>query len=172
MRKNILYLDRDGIVNKHIPYVGNLDRFFWHNEIFEIANFFYKNNFDIKIVTNQSGIERGYFTFCDYAKICNHILKEFNSKEINLEIRTCPHHPDKNCVCRKPNTGMFLDKRNKKDIMIGDQDSDMLAAKNAGIRNRWLISKNITSYNATKIFNSHNQLLDYLFLNNSRKTKY
>ena len=46
--------------------------------------------------------------------------------------------------------------------MIGDQDSDMLAAKNSGIRNRWLISKSIKSNNATKIFNTHIQLLNYL----------
>ena len=162
MRKKILYLDRDGIINKHIPYVGTLDRFFWHYEIFEIISFFYKNNYNIKIVTNQSGIERGYFTFCEYTKICRYILEKFNKKEIDLEIRTCPHHPNRKCICRKPNTAMFLDKRDINDIMIGDQDSDMLAAKNSGIRNRWLISRNMKSNNATKIFNSHMQLLNYL----------
>ena len=57
---------------------------------------------------------------------------------------------------------MFLDKRNHKDIMIGDQNSDMLAAKKSGIRQRWLISKTIKSDNATKTFESHKHLLEYL----------
>ena len=57
---------------------------------------------------------------------------------------------------------MFLDHRNLDDIMIGDQNSDMLAARKARIRHRWLISKNIKSDHATKTFNSHKDLLDYL----------
>ena len=40
MKQKILYLDRDGIINKHIPYVGTLERFHWHKEIFTIAEFF------------------------------------------------------------------------------------------------------------------------------------
>ena len=57
---------------------------------------------------------------------------------------------------------MFLDDRNEKDILIGDQNSDMLAAKNAGIKNRWLLSKNINSDYSTKKFLSHSSLLKYL----------
>ena len=56
MRNKTLYLDRDGIINKHIPYVGTIDRFHWHHEIFKIIEYFQKKSFDIKIVTNQSGI--------------------------------------------------------------------------------------------------------------------
>ena len=141
MKKNILYLDRDGIVNKHIPYVGNLNRFFWHLEIFAIAQFFHKKNYTIKIITNQSGIERGFFSLYEYTNLCRVILEKFNEQGIDLEIRTCPHHPKRKCLCRKPNTGMFLDHRNLDDIMIGDQNSDMLAARKARIRHRWLISK-------------------------------
>ena len=160
----ILYLDRDGVINKHIPYVGSLDRFHWHDEIFFIALFFKNKGFKINVVTNQSGIQRGYYSLLDFTKVSFYMIEKFYKLGINIEIRACPHHPNMSCYCRKPNIGLFLDKRSIEDIMIGDQDSDMLAAKNAGIRNRWLISKNITSNNATKIFNSHNQLLDSLFL--------
>ena len=57
---------------------------------------------------------------------------------------------------------MFLDERNEDDVMIGDQDSDMLAAKNAGIKNRWLLSENVISKYSTKKFLSHEKLLNYL----------
>ena len=90
------------------------------------------------------------------------MLKEFERIGIDIEIRTCPHRPETNCKCRKPKIGMFLDKRHEEDIMIGDQNSDMLAAKNAGIKNRWLLSENVNSDYSTKKFLSHDLLLNYL----------
>jgi D-glycero-D-manno-heptose 1,7-bisphosphate phosphatase len=162
MKNKFLYLDRDGIINKHIPYVGTLERFHWHKEIFTVAKFFQKKGFSIKIVTNQSGIQRGYYSLVDYTKICLHMLKEFERIGIDIEIRACPHRPETNCKCRKPEIGMFLDDRHEDDIMIGDQNSDMLAAKNAGIKNRWLLSENLNSEYSTKKFLSHEMLLKYL----------
>ena len=162
MKSKFLYLDRDGIINKHIPYVGTLERFHWHYEIFTIAEFFQKKGFSIKVVTNQSGIQRGYYSLVDYTKICLHMLKEFERIGIDIEIRACPHRPETNCKCRKPNIGMFLDHRHEDDIMIGDQNSDMLAAKKAGIKNRWLLSENVNSEYSTKKFLSHANLIEYL----------
>ncbi len=160
----ILYLDRDGVINKHIPYVGSLDRFHWHEEIFFIALFFKNKGFKINVVTNQSGIQRGYYSLLDFTKISFFMIKKFNELGINIEIRACPHHPNMSCYCRKPNIGLFLDKRSIEDIMIGDQDSDMLAAKNAGIKNRWLLSSKVKSEHATKVFLSHKNLRDYLLI--------
>ena len=77
MRRKILYLDRDGIINKHIPYVGTLERFHWHKEIFQITRIFNTKGFQIKVVTNQSGIQRGYYSIIDYTKICLHMLNKF-----------------------------------------------------------------------------------------------
>ena len=162
--KKILYLDRDGVINKHIPYVGSLDRFHWHEEIFFIALFFKNKGFKINVVTNQSGIQRGYYSLLDFTKISFFMIEKFNKLGINIEIRACPHHPNINCFCRKPNIGLFLDKRSIEDIMIGDQDSDMLAAKNAGINNRWLLSSKVKSEHATKIFLSHKSLKDYILI--------
>ena len=162
MNNKNLYLDRDGIINKHIPYVGTLERFHWHKEIFHIARIFKSKGFHIKVVTNQSGIERGYYSLVEYTEICLHMLEEFKTHGINIEIRACPHKPETNCYCRKPKIGMFLDERNEDDVMIGDQDSDMLAAKNAGIKNRWLLSENVISKYSTKKFLSHEKLLNYL----------
>jgi len=162
MKRKILYLDRDGIINKHIPYVGTIERFHWHNEIFLITKYFKDKGFSIIVVTNQSGIQRGYYSLLDYTSICIHMLESFEKFGLEIEIRACPHSPEKNCFCRKPNIGMLLDERSQHDILIGDQNSDMLAAKNAGIQNRWLISNKINSLYSTKNFLSHQNLLDYL----------
>ncbi len=162
MTKKFLYLDRDGIINKHIPYVGTLERFFWHYEIFQIAQIFRDKGFTLVVVTNQSGIQRGYYSLKDYTKICIYMLNEFKKKGLDIEIRGCPHKPQTNCLCRKPKIGMFTDERNKDDVMIGDQCSDMLAAKNAGIKNRWLLSNKLNSEYSTKKFLSHEHLLKYL----------
>ena len=63
-------------------------------------------------------------------------LRKINKKhDIDIEVRACPHLPERNCNCRKPKTWMLRDERSLDDILIGDQESDMLAAKKANIKN-------------------------------------
>ena len=154
-----LYLDRDGIINKQIPYVGTLDRFFWHYEIIPIAKYFKEKNYKVIVVTNQSGIERGYYSLFDFYKLSIHMINFFLKYEIEIEVRACPHLPEKNCFYRKPNIGMIDDIRDKEDILIGDKELDMITAKNGNITNRWLISKDTYSKYANKIYKSHKELL-------------
>jgi len=162
MRSKILYLDRDGIINKHIPYVGTFNRFHLIYEIFTLSKIFQKKGYQIIVVTNQSGIERGFYSLYDFFKLTHYMINEFKKQNIDIVVRACPHHPESNCFCRKPKSFMLNDNRSKEDIMIGDQDSDMLAAKRAGIINRWLISNNIKSLHATKCFLSHKDLISSL----------
>ena len=157
-----LFLDRDGVLIKDNHYISDPKRVKLELGVMDLLRFAKKKGWITIVITNQSGIERGYFTLYEYTNLCRVIFEKFNEEGIDLEIRTCPHHPKRNCLCRKPNTGMFLDSRNHNDIMIGDQNSDMLAAKKSGIRHRWLISKTIKSDNATKTFESHKHLLEYL----------
>tara|TARA_Y100001968_G_scaffold315010_1_gene341125 strand:+ start:364 stop:864 length:501 start_codon:yes stop_codon:yes gene_type:complete len=165
MKQKILYLDRDGIINEHIPYVGTLERFHVIKEIHTITNFFYQKGFRIVVVTNQSGIERGFYSLFDFFKLSQYIIDLFKEHNIDIEIRACPHLPSRGCHCRKPNIGMLKDLRSENDVFIGDQDTDMIAAKRAGIKNRWLISKKFESSNATKNFLSHKSLIEYLYCN-------
>ena len=154
-----LYLDRDGIINEHIPYVGTLERFFWHYEIIPIAKYFVEKNYKVIVVTNQSGIERGYYSLFDFYKLSRYMINVFLKNDIEIEVRACPHLPEKNCFFRKPNIGMINDMRDKEDIFIGDKEIDMLTAKNGNIKKRWLISKEETSEHASKIYKSHKELL-------------
>ena len=131
-----LYLDRDGVINKHIPYVGTFERFFWHEEIIDITRLFAKKNYKIIIVTNQSGIERRYYSLFDFYSLSQYIIDEFKKNNIDIEIRACPHLPERNCFYRKPNIGMVNDQRDENDVYIGDQKIDMITAKKANILNR------------------------------------
>lgn len=158
------FLDRDGVFNYDNGYVGTIERFQWYSEIFAIMRILQKKGCtSFIVVTNQSGIGRGYYTknsFINLSKWMSNVVKEKTG--INLTIVYCPHTPQDNCSCRKPKSGMFdIFKIQPSDILIGDKETDMLAAKNAGITNRWLISKEQTKY-STKRFSSHLELIRML----------
>ena len=154
------YLDRDGIFNHHLPYVGSEERFIWHYEIIDILLILKKYEYDFFLITNQSGIARGFYSEEDFLKLCQLIKSELYQYQINLEIRFCPHLPSDNCECRKPRIGMIEnDYRSEKDIFIGDQDSDMICAYNANVKHRWLISPKVKSNFATRSALNHKHFL-------------
>ena len=137
------FLDRDGILNEDYGYVGTLNRFTWKEEIFETLVHLKKHGYRFILVTNQSGIGRGYYSHSDFLKLSFYILEYLEENyEIKIEINYCPHHPKDKCTCRKPSPNMMLRYEiTDKDIMIGDNPSDMEAAKAAKIPQRWLISE-------------------------------
>jgi histidinol-phosphate phosphatase family protein len=104
------------------------------------------------ILTNQSGIGRGYFTVQDMELFNKKLLSAFspNLDLVQLVI-VCPHAPDMTgsplCSCRKPNTQMihealdYFEAKADDSIMIGDKESDLLAAQRCGVR-----GVNITEY--------------------------
>ena len=158
------YLDRDGVINHDLGYVGTIERFEWFIEIFDIIQLLKGKGYkSFVVITNQSGIGRGYYTADAFKKLSTWMSKEIEEKvDVILEILHCPHTPEDRCNCRKPKTGMF-EKFNigKDDIMIGDKSTDMLAAKRAGIKNRWLISTEENNHYSMK-FKDHADLVKML----------
>ena len=103
-------------------------------------------NYQIIIISNQSGIARGYFTLFDYEKLTKWMLDQFSKKNISiLDVFFCPHGPKSKCSCRKPKPGMLVDAQNKyhidieKSWMIGDKETDITGANSAGINNTILV---------------------------------
>jgi D-glycero-D-manno-heptose 1,7-bisphosphate phosphatase len=141
-----IFLDRDGVINKDINYLHKIDDFEFINGIFDACLYFHSLGYTIIIVTNQSGIERGYYQEKDY-QILNHwMLGKFNERNIKiLDTFYCPHGPKSKCLCRKPKPGMLnkaQEKHNidmKKSWMIGDKEIDIQAANAAGINNTILV---------------------------------
>ena len=141
-----VFLDRDGVINEDFGYVGSLDRFHFIDGIFEALQILQSRGFLLIVVTNQSGIARGYYSLQDFFALSRYMLQELSKRGIAIkEIFYCPHHPDEGCSCRKPNPGMIMKASKKYDIdlanswMVGDKPSDIEAGMRAGIKNLVLL---------------------------------
>jgi len=143
-----IFLDRDGVINEDFGYVGKIEDFKFRDGIFELLKLLQDLGYAFFIVTNQSGIARGYYSKEDFLKLSKWMIDELKKRKIFIkDIEYCPHHPDitGECECRKPKPGMILNLAKKynislKDsILIGDKLSDIEAGKNAGIKKLYLV---------------------------------
>lgn len=146
-----VFLDRDGVINKEVGYLHKIQDFEFIDGVFEACLYFQSLNYQIIVVTNQSGIGRGYYDEDDFHIINNWMLGQFKNKGIEiLDVFFCPHDPESNCDCRKPKPGMLNQANEKHNIymekswMIGDKEADVAAANSAGIKNTILVKSGHT----------------------------
>ena len=141
-----IFLDRDGVINKEVGYLYKIEDFRFINGVFTACRYFIKLGYKLIIVSNQSGISRGYYSEDEYQKVNKWMIRQFYKNEIPiLDTFHCPHNSDFNCECRKPKPGMFLLARDRHNIvmhqswMIGDKETDITGANNAGIANTIIV---------------------------------
>ena len=146
MPQKAIFLDRDGVINKELNYLFKIEDFEFIHGVFETCKYIISLDYQIIIITNQSGISRGYFAEKDYRILTNWMKSQFKKNGIRiLDVIHCPHLPEENCQCRKPKPGMLLEAKNKYNInmqdswMIGDSERDINAANLAGIKNTILV---------------------------------
>jgi len=152
-----LFLDRDGVINIDKGYLYKIEDVEFCEAIFEVCQKYQRDGYIIVIVTNQSGIARGYYSQKQFDTLSEWMIDQFAQKGVQIaKIYHCPHLPtiDKECQCRKPKAGMLfkaakeLDISLEKSTLIGDNSSDIEAAKNAGLKEYYLISSQLdNSYN-------------------------
>lgn len=130
------FLDRDGVINIDRGYVSRREDFEWVTGIKQAIARLRELGYRIVIVTNQSGVGRGYYTESDFLKLMEWVLSEI---EVDATFY-CACSPESNCPWRKPETGM-LEAANQihtvdkpRSFLIGDKDSDMEAAERFGIK--------------------------------------
>jgi len=130
-----IFLDRDGTIAKDVRYCSRPEDFVFLPTVFDGLKLLSKTEFKIIVVTNQSGIARGYFTEEILSRIHAKMKAEITEHGGRIDvIYYCPHHPDDKCQCRKPNTGMLKNAANEWEIdlsgsyFIGDKYLDMEAA--------------------------------------------
>lgn len=147
-----LFLDRDGVINYDPGYVYRIEDFEFMPGIFEALAGFMALGYEIFVVTNQSGIGRGYYSEDDFAKLSKYMIDEFKSYGVEIKkIYHCPHTPSDDCNCRKPKPGMILQALNEHNIdpqaslIIGDKPSDLEAARKAGVESGYLIGDEFKS---------------------------
>ena len=145
-KKKIVFLDRDGVINKEKKYLYKVKDFEFINGVFESLNYLKRLGFEFVIISNQSGIGRGYYSLDEFNNLNQWMLKEFKRKEINiLDVLICPHTDGDNCYCRKPKPGLFVEAIKKhninanKSFVVGDAERDILAAKESGVKTKILV---------------------------------
>ena len=138
--KKVVFLDRDGTLNVEVNYCSSVNDLTVIPEAITAVRLLKDNGFMTIIITNQSGVSRKYFSIETLDAINKKLLDIFSVNSAALDaIYVCVHHPDDNCNCRKPQTGLFIEATKDFEIdldasyMIGDRDSDVQAGKNFGI---------------------------------------
>ncbi len=148
MKNKAVFLDRDGTVNVDKDYLYRTEDFKFEKNVPQTLKYLYGKGYKLIIITNQSGIARGYFTEKDVIKLHEYIAKKARQNGFEIEgFYYCPHYAggvveeySVECGCRKPGTGLIERAVKEHNIdtaesyMIGDKEADIIAGRRAGLR--------------------------------------
>lgn len=146
-RKPALFLDRDGVINIDHGHVGTIERFEWVDGAAETIRLANRLGFYVFVVTNQAGIGKGLYDEADYRALRHHIRQGLAEQGAHIDDeRHCPFHPEATVDAfrrvsdrRKPEAGMIFELLDRwpvdraRSLLIGDRDTDIAAARTAGI---------------------------------------
>lgn len=141
-----VFLDRDGTINEEVGYLDSLDKLVIIPTAFEAVRVINRLGFRAIVVTNQSGVARGFFDESFLRQLHAHMRGLFLAEGAVIDdFYYCPHHPTdgyapylRQCSCRKPEPGMLLEAAHKWGIdlkssyMIGDQKKDIELIRRVG----------------------------------------
>lgn len=145
-RRPAVFLDRDGTINEQMGYINDLSRFHLLPDAAKAIKLLNDNDIPVVVVSNQSGLARGYFPPELVAEVHAEMKKLLAEKGAAVDgIYFCPHHPEavkaefrQACTCRKPGTGLLeqaagdLNLDLKNSFLVGDRWSDLQCAVKAG----------------------------------------
>lgn len=158
------FLDRDGVINRDSGYVHRIEDLNPIDGVVEGLRLLASLDYLLVIVTNQSGIARGYFTEQEFLDLTRSQLDRLAASGIEIaHVAYCPHLPAEqqsapSCACRKPKPGMLIDAAAllridlSRSIMIGDKRSDMQAGRAAGVERCFLIGTENLAAEADGVF--------------------
>jgi D-glycero-D-manno-heptose 1,7-bisphosphate phosphatase len=143
-----VFFDRDGVLNEDRDYVHKIEDFAWVPGAPEAIRHLNRQGWLVFVVTNQSGVARGYYDESAVHLLHAHMQAELARIGAHIDdFRHCPHHPKaeraeyrQDCDCRKPGPGMILDLLGSwpidigRSLLIGDKQRDIDAAVAAGVR--------------------------------------
>ena len=132
-------LDRDGTLTRDAGYTYRIEDYALLPGVPEGLIQLREAGFRFAIVTNQSGIGRGYFTRSDFDAFQRHLRQDLARRGIEIAASfVCPHRPDEGCACRKPAPGLLFQARDAlgadlgRSFMLGDSVRDVVAGRRAG----------------------------------------
>lgn len=167
-KKPALFLDRDGVINIEKNYLHKKEDFEFIDGIFDLCQYYMAKGYYIIVVTNQSGIARGYYSEMDFANLTFWMIDSFDEHGVIIDqVYHCPHHPDISgeCECRKPNAGMLLKAAKdlnidlENSVLVGDSERDIQAAHAAGLKETYLFTSKATQTEASKNIHTLKELI-------------
>ena len=133
-----ILLDRDGTLIEDPGYLSRPEQVVWKDGAIEALKRFKASGYRLFIVSNQSGIGRGFFTSADLENVQRRIERDLAAAGVKLDgVYYCPHAPDEACECRKPKPGLVLQAAREHGLglsqswLIGDKCSDVAAGQAA-----------------------------------------
>lgn len=173
--KKAIFLDRDGVINFEKEYLSKIEDFEFIPGVLDCCRQFVELGYAIVVITNQSGIARGYYTMADFEKLSEWMRTQFYENGSPLTgIYSCPHHPEITglCSCRKPSPQMILQAAEEhqldlsQSILVGDKESDIGAGQNAAIPTNLLITTghdiDSSKTKATKVIHELKEVFPFL----------
>ncbi len=173
--KRAAFLDRDGVINVDHGYVHRWEDFEFMPDALQGMRRLQDAGFKLIVVTNQSGIARGYYSEAQYQALTSRWVKaaaELAGVNISA-VYHCPHHPDGSlpelrlaCGCRKPQPGMILKAQLEhaldlpSSVLLGDALTDLQAAKAAGVGRSVLVNKGTATAAALPFLRAVEQILE------------
>ena len=156
-----VFLDRDGTINIEKNYLHKIDEFEYLPGAVEGLKRIYDKGYLLIIVTNQSGIARGYYSEEDFYRLNEWMISDLDTKGIKIsKVYYCPHHPNASvaryrcdCNCRKPKTGMFWQAQKEFNIdfsesyAIGDKLRDLSICSETAVKGILIGKSEIRSEN-------------------------
>lgn len=141
MRREAVFLDRDGTINEEVGYVTDISRFRFMPGVFEAISSLNRAGYLVVIVTNQSAVGRGFMSEDTLRQIHKWMVTQIESHGGKVDaVYYCPHTPQDKCNCRKPNPGL-MEKAQRdfnidltKSFIIGDKESDIVLGRAIGCR--------------------------------------
>ncbi len=164
-KRRAVFFDRDGVLNVDHGYVGRVEQFEWIEGARAAIGRLNRLGFLIFVVTNQSGVARGYYTEEDVRTIHAHMAAELAAVGAHIDaFHYCPFLPgatvqryDQDSPLRKPAPGMLLELIAQFDVdpassfMIGDKEGDMAAARSAGVEGLLFKGGDLDAFVATHL---------------------
>lgn len=152
--QKLLFLDRDGTIIVDKNYMHDPNEIEFLNGAIDALQSFISDGFKLYVITNQSGIGRGFFQEEDMHAVHQKMNELLAKEQIKIEdYLFCPHAPEDNCDCRKPSPKLINEVLNKyqnvdllNSYMIGDKVSDVEAGENAGIKGILLTERGENSF--------------------------
>jgi D-glycero-D-manno-heptose 1,7-bisphosphate phosphatase len=152
-KRPAIFIDRDGVINHDHGYVAKIDDFHFIAGVINACKELKNKGYLLVLITNQSGIARGYYSEAQFHQLTQWMDWSFSSEGVDFDgVYYCPHHHKYGigkykiaCNCRKPKPGLIISAAQElridlaRSFLVGDSITDIQAGISAGLKGNYLV---------------------------------